>query len=509
MPSTTTIRLTLPWDDHQWSELAAHVGKPNFSTNLTTADSITFSTPTCTLTTASCAPFKPSHKGQRITIAGSYSAGNNGTFQITEVISPTQITWKNTSGVAHAQGAYTYISIADGFNGMGKKESIQFLRNIIEGIDGGTISGQVCEWPNGYGGGTDAIVASTTYSTLTVAGYEPFTSEMVGDYITLSGQTTAANNGSFLIKTVTSSKIIVYTTPNAGTSENCPATGKFKVTAMSPRVEFQIGGKLARHASQTFTWSDIGTTTKKITVNSVDVVGVTSTMTVKDSYLVGATKYATANNCAARLNASNTAGLTGIAFAVNPGHKAFATMACVSAVNTDTVWVGGCKFVVSTYDTGVSATKVWAAPYYDIVTAGLCYVKVGASNTDMGTYLTEAINNHPVLSKQMVASNSSGTVTLTALTVGAWANSIAGPTQTSGATITCVTFSDGFDPVGPPGFDAGTDGAVTTVYATTAGALGNKITTTTDDSTHCTAGGSTMAGGLGDDALPYIWMQTT
>lgn len=74
-----------------------------------TGDSFAFGLPVVTFTKAG-ANFPTSLIGTRVSIAGATSGGNDGTFVITGVPGPTQLTWNNTNGAAEAfPGTWTLL----------------------------------------------------------------------------------------------------------------------------------------------------------------------------------------------------------------------------------------------------------------------------------------------------------------------------------------------------------------------------------------------------------------
>jgi hypothetical protein len=253
-------------------------------------------------------------------------------------------------------------------------------------------------------------------------------------------------------------------------------------------IEWQIGGTEKVHASGTFTFSGIATATKVYVINGVTFTARTSGATGNE-FNKGASLSVSANALAVAINASATAGIAKTVFATALGIAATATAACASVIATNTLRVGKVLFTMAA--TGGDPTDVSQV------------VAVGGTDTAMGDNLCAAINAHPSLKGTVVASNSSGTITITASARGTEGNKIL--LDSTGATITCssAALAGGLNDVLP---NTGTVGAVAatgvcTVYARAPGPLGNLITTTTDDS-NCTAGASTLASGAGDDVLP-------
>lgn len=265
------------------------------------------------------------------------------------------------------------------------------------------------------------------------------------------------------------------------------------------KLDWQIGATTAVRASQTFTWAAKATAGKVCAINGHNFTGRASGAS-GDEYNRGSTAADTAYNMATAFNASTTSGIAGLFVAVAPATAASATAKCTSVVNTNSLQVGPVLFTVKTTLTSTAQ----ASTYYNGTTA-TGEVLVGGTDGAMATNLAAAVNNHPTLRSLILASASSDTVTLTARNAGSDGNKLK-LAQVSGATITCstATLADGHDRVGPATLDAGTTAAVVTIYALQPGALANAVTTSTDDS-GCTAGGSVLAGGAGEDVNPVVY----
>lgn len=267
-------------------------------------------------------------------------------------------------------------------------------------------------------------------------------------------------------------------------------------------AEVQIGCTAHVRASQTYTFASAATAGKVFTINSKAFTAKSSGAT-GDQFNVGHTISESATALAAAINASSTSGISGVVFAIATGAAANCTVAFSSSVNTDYVTLNGVRFTVKTNLTSTSQSSLY---YIADPSANACELKVGGTNTAMGDAFAAGVNNHPKTMGLVKASNSSGTVTLTAKEVGTSGNAIT--ISKSGSPITITTNNTGFLADGCASVGASTGltmpaAGVCKVYAMVPGAYANAITTTTDDS-GCTAGGSTMAGGAGDNKMPVL-----
>jgi hypothetical protein len=259
--------------------------------------------------------------------------------------------------------------------------------------------------------------------------------------------------------------------------------------------EVVAAGAQVVHASQTYTFVTLATATKTFTINGVAFTAVAANPT-GDQFLQGATKEDSANNLAAKINASTTAGVTGVICALSAATAASGTLALSTCVATDTATVGVVTFTMSADPTTA----------YDTVTTTTARVLVGASDAESAANLADAINNHPTLKNLVVATVSTATVTVTALAAGVAGNDIALGETGDGITKSGTTLTNGHDAQGPTSLFAAPDAGVVRVIALAPGKLGNAITTVSNDTadTVIVVGGATMAGGAGETTQPVV-----
>lgn len=266
------------------------------------------------------------------------------------------------------------------------------------------------------------------------------------------------------------------------------------------KFDLQVGATAAVRASATATYTAKATAAKVVTINGQAFTAKASGAGANE-FNIGLTKEDTAANLAAAVNASTTATIKGIVCATAASNAATGTAKCASVVNTNTLQVGNVLFTVKTSLTSTEQSAL----YYNLAATG--EVKVGGSDSAMATNFAAAINNHQRLRELVVATTSTDTVTITALTAGTAANALA-LIQTGGTiTVSAATLTNGHERTGPVGLAVGAVGVVT-LYAVQPGKLANTVTTTTDDASPCTVSAATLTGGLGEDVLPVVFQMS-
>lgn len=266
--------------------------------------------------------------------------------------------------------------------------------------------------------------------------------------------------------------------------------------AVASTLEFQVASTAMVRAKQTLTFSAAPTAGHTYTIHGTAFTAVSNGSTpTNNQFKIGVNANQAACNLAAAINASTTAGISKVVFATALGKAASGTAACSTVIATDTLTIDTVTLTVV-----ADAAAKALLPDTDFTGA----VVVGGTNTAMGDNFAAAINTHPTLKKKFKASNNSGTVTVTALAIGAAGNVLFSET---GDTITCSgsgLLTGGCDSVGTGNADISTSNGVVTVYARAVGSVANDITVATNDASTMALGNSTFGGGAGDDALPWV-----
>ena len=167
-----------------------------------TGDALAATDGIVTLTDAA-APFVGGHLGMFVTVTDTVNPLNTGRFQITAVVSPTQIRFSNEAAVTDASSFTWAIDDAD-------------TSTIIDGCRlincrGGAITGSNSKWvncefrlplTNDVTGRATSFAISASTVTL-VSPRATWTADMVGKYVTIANAASPGNNGVFRILTVT------------------------------------------------------------------------------------------------------------------------------------------------------------------------------------------------------------------------------------------------------------------------------------------------------------------
>lgn len=168
--------------------------------------------------------------GRTVTITNATNPVNNGVFPIQTVLSSTQLTYTNVSGITEATSGLTW-TISDGdFDTVIHGCSFINCRGVAYTGSGGTFSECTFQRPmtQDMAGIPDFVACAGTTSVLTDAN-SSWTSAVVGGFIKIAGSTTTANNGLFPITAVTVATqnvagTVTFTNAAGGTSELCPFT---------------------------------------------------------------------------------------------------------------------------------------------------------------------------------------------------------------------------------------------------------------------------------------------
>lgn len=235
-----------------------------FDTTLSgTGDSFVFTAgPNTVDLTDAGASFTQADVGKQITVAGSITPANDGTFTITVVVSATQVTWVNASGATEAfAGTWTLgsfvanatTSTAQGLDPvLSSWKRDQYLGSIIEVLSG-TCAGQnrLCVgYDEPVTNNTVLTGANTTFATSVATGntdqftYNPtgnvvtltdnsalFTADMVGQQVVVAGATSPGNNGTFTVTAVLTPSTLTYVNAAPGVTE--AGVGTWTITTVT------------------------------------------------------------------------------------------------------------------------------------------------------------------------------------------------------------------------------------------------------------------------------------
>ena len=209
------------------------------------------------------ASFTQADVGKQITLVGSLTPANDGTFVITTVVSATQVTFVNAAGATESFAAGTWTlggfvanaatTTQQGLNSTAVSwKRDQYLGSIIEVLSG------ACAGQNRLCVGYDEPVtnntvltgANTTFATSVETGgndqftYNPtgnvvtltdasavFTADMVGKQIVIAGATGLGNNGTFTITYVLTPSTLTYVNATPGVTE--AGAGTWTITTVT------------------------------------------------------------------------------------------------------------------------------------------------------------------------------------------------------------------------------------------------------------------------------------